>query len=402
MPADHDTDSIDSETSEYTVTPYDVEGDVDYAHLLESFGADALTGAQARGFPVDHPLVRRGIFYAGRDVDAFTDAASTGETHSIVTGRGPSGPMHLGHVLPFYFAKRVQEATGARVYIPFSDDEKHLLKDQSLESIAGHTRENLRDILAVGFDPAKTRIVVDTADADVVYPLAAAFSKEITQSTVDATYGNPDTIGLSFYPAVQAAHLLLPQLVHGAHPTLVPIAVDQDPHVRVCRDVATKARYPVQKPGALLSKFLPSLDGPGKMSSSTDAPSIELADDPEDVQEQMHRYAYSGGRSSLDAHREHGGDPSVDVAFQFLRFFFEPDDDRLHDLATRYESGDLLSGELKDIAAENIAAFLTDHQHRRDALGTLDEELAPYRLTDAERDAALERTGYPGSALVRE
>ncbi|GGL58902.1 tryptophan--tRNA ligase [Halocalculus aciditolerans] len=403
MPTPTDTDSTDSDSpdADYTVTPYDVEGDIDYAHLVESFGADALTDAQVRAFPVDHPLVRRRIFYAGRDIDAFTAAARADETHSLVTGRGPSGPMHLGNVLPFYFAKAVQDATGAHVYIPFSDDEKHLLKDQSLESIAGHTRENLRDVLAVGFDPAKTKVVVDTADADVVYPLAAAFSKAITQSTVDATYGDPETVGLSFYPAVQTAHLLLPQLVHGRHATLVPIAVDQDPHVRVSRDVAAKARYEVNKPGALLSEFLSSLDGPGKMSSSSDAPSIGLSDDPDTVREKLHQHAYSGGRSSLEEHREHGGDPSVDVAFQYLRFFFEPDDDRLRDLAAGYEAGDLLSGELKDAAADRISDFLERHQERRAALGDLGDELDAYRLTDGERDAALSRAGYPMDAVVR-
>jgi tryptophanyl-tRNA synthetase len=106
----------------------------------------------------------------------------------------------------------------------------------------------------------------------VVYPLASAFAAEITQSTVDAVYGDPENVGLSFYPAVQATHLLLPQLVAGRHPTLVPIAVDQDPHVRVCRDVAATRRYDLDKPAALLSKFLPSLAGPGKMSSSSETP----------------------------------------------------------------------------------------------------------------------------------
>jgi tryptophanyl-tRNA synthetase len=258
---------------DFTVTPYTVEGDIEYDRLLDQFGADELTDAQRAKFPEPvHPLVRRRVFYAGRDVDRFLDAASAGRPHSVVTGRGPSGPMHVGHVFPFYFAKYLQEQTGAEVYIPVSDDEKYFLKDRSLGAIAAHTRENLRDILAVGFDPDRTRIVVDTADADVVYPLASAFAAEITQSTVDAVYGDPENVGLSFYPAVQATHLLLPQLVAGRHPTLVPIAVDQDPHVRVCRDVAATRRYDLDKPAALLSKFLPSLAGPGKMSSSSETP----------------------------------------------------------------------------------------------------------------------------------
>ena len=368
--------------TEFTVTPDAVEGDIDYEELLARFGADELTDDQIRRFP-DHPLVRHRVFYAGRDVDDFLAA----ERPSIVTGIGPSGPMHLGHAPVFYFAKRLQDELGARVYVPLSDDEKYWFKDQTLAETAEHLESNLRDLLAVGFDPELTRFVVDTEDADVVYPLATAFAKDITNSTLEAVYGEPENVGQAFYPAVQTAHLLLPQLVHGEHPTLVPIAVDQDPHVRVSRDVAAKARYPVRKPGALLMKFLPALSGPGKMSSSEGA-TIRLTDDRETVREKIHEHAYSGGRTSLEEHRERGGDPDVDVPFQYLAAFFEEDDDELARIEREYRSGELLSGEMKNLAVERIADFLEAHQERRAALGDVREELAVYRLTEDERARA--------------
>ncbi|WP_254766434.1 tryptophan--tRNA ligase [Salinilacihabitans rarus] len=393
----HDAESNadrSDDPGDFVVTPYAVSGDVDYEKLLERFGADPLTDEQIDRFP-DHPMLRRRTFYAGRDVDDYLDAAEAGDPHAVVTGRGPSGPMHLGHVLPLYLAKRFQAATGATVYLPLSDDEKFLAKGQSFAEVGEHARENLRDVLAVGFDPERTRIVVDTADADVVYPVAVRLAKHLTPATVEAVYGETDTVGLQFYPAVQAAHLLLPQLVEGRQPTLVPIAVDQDPHVRVCRDVAAKEALPVAKPGALLGRFLPGLAGPGKMSSSGDAPSIELTDDPGTVAETIRNHAYTGGRASLEAHREKGGDPTVDVPFQYLRFFFEPDDDRLAELAREYRAGALLSGDLKEIAIERIAEFLAEHQRRRDELGDLATELEPYRLTTDERERALESAGVP-------
>ncbi|APW96871.1 tryptophan--tRNA ligase [Halobiforma lacisalsi AJ5] len=377
----------------FTVTPYAVEGTIDYEKLLERFGAEPLTADRVERFP-DHPAIRRGFFYAGRDVDRYLEAAESGDPHAIVTGRGPSGPMHLGHVLPLYLAKHLQRETGATVYVPLSDDEKFLAKEGSFEAIGEHTRDNLRDILAVGFDPERTRIVVDTADADLIYPLAVRLAEYLTPATVEAVYGQQGTVGLQFYPAVQAAHLLLPQLVAGRQPTLVPVAIDQDPHVRVCRDVAAKESLPVEKPGALLGRFLPSLEGPGKMSSSGDAPSIGLADDPETVAETIRDHAYTGGRATLEEHREKGGDPSVDVLFQYLRYCFEPDDD-LERIAERYRAGDLLSGELKAIAIERITDFLAAHQRRRGKLDELATELEPYRLTDAERRRALERAGVP-------
>lgn len=380
-----DAQSAKHTADEFTVTPYTVEGDVDYEKLLARFGAARLTDEQIARFP-DHPMLRRRVYYAGRDIDRYLAAAEAGETHSIVTGVGPSGPMHLGHVLVFYLARRLQRATGAHVYIPLSDDEKYYTKDLTFGEVGAATRSNLRDLLAVGFDPARTRIVVDRLDADVLYPHAARVAGDITQSTVAAVYGDPPNVGFSFYPAMQATHLLLPQLVHGRHPTLVPIAVDQDPHVRVCRDVAGKARYDVSKPGALLGKFLPALDGPGKMSSSSDAPAIELTDDRETVREKMMQHAYSGGRVDIDDHREHGGDPSVDVAYQYLHAFFDPDDERVERLARAYRAGELLTGDLKAMAADAIAEFLTAHQERRAAIDELDAALEPYRLRETERE----------------
>lgn len=385
------TDDSDNTADDFSVTPHDVSGDIDYRKLLNHFGADALTTEQLNRFPQPpHPLLRRGIYYAGRDVDRLLDSLDDDDRVSIVTGIGPSGPMHIGHVFAFYFAKWLQAETGAYVYIPLSDDEKHLSRNQNLAETRDYTRKNLRDLLAVGFDTDRTRIVIDTADADVVYPLAVALSKHVTPAARNAVYGEPENIGMGFYPAVQATHLLLPQFMDGPHTTTVPIAVDQDPHVRVTRDVASKERFPVEKPGALLSKFLPGLSGPGKMSSSNDAPAIHLTDDRKTVREKLGE-AYSGGRESVEAHREHGGNPEVDVAFQLLRCFFEPDDEVLERLAREYRHGELLSGDLKAHTAERIADFLEAHQARRPSDEELDDALTPFRLTDTERERALSR-----------
>lgn len=156
----------------------------------------------------------------------------------------------------------------------------------------------------------------------------------------------------------------------------------------------------MNKPGALLSKFLPSLEGPGKMSSSDDVPSILLSDDRETVLEKIQKHAYSGGQTSLDEHREPGGNPDVDVSYQFLYYFFEESDERIERLAHEYREGSLLGGELKEMASASIADFLDAHRERREALGSLEAELAQYRLTKEERQNAQRRVGYPHNALV--
>jgi tryptophanyl-tRNA synthetase len=60
----------------------------------------------------------------------------------------------------------------------------------------------------------------------------------------------------------------------------------------------------------------------------------------------------------------------------------------------------LLSGELKELAAENIADFLERHQERRRQLGSLADELPAYRLTDAERKRAHHRAGFLDDGLL--
>ncbi|MFB6111308.1 MAG: tryptophan--tRNA ligase [Halobacteriaceae archaeon] len=364
------------------------EASKEYDRVIEEFGADRMDWETIARFPDPvHPLLKRRIYRAGRDLERLLEAIEGGHRISVVTGVGPSGPMHLGHLPAFALARYFQEVVDAWVYIPVSEDEKFWTRSLTLDDIRDHAAANLRDVLAMGFDPDRTRVIIDLDDADILYPAATAFAGELTTSQVTAVYGAQENVGASFYPSVQAAHLLLPQLVHGPHTTVVPVGFDQDPHIRVARDIATKARYPVQKPAALLGQFLPALDGPGKMSSS-EGEVIPLDADPEAVEASM-ADAYSGGQATVAAHRELGGDPAVDVAFQYLRYGFEPNDRRLAALDRAYRRGELLSGDLKQRAIERIVARLrTLEEHR--PTDPIPEVLEPYRLTERERNAARE------------
>jgi tryptophanyl-tRNA synthetase len=64
--------------------------------------------------------------------------------------------------------------------------------------------------------------------------------------------------------------------------------------------------------------------------------------------------------------RKYGGKPQVDVAFQWLYFLFEQNDGRINEIQQEYESGRLLSGELKEILAEHVNAFLEEHRAKRE------------------------------------
>lgn len=362
----------------------------------EEFGSEKITNSDVEDFPKPvHRLLQRGIIDYQRDINNFTTSMQSDRQHSIITGVGPSGSMHLGHIVPLYFARYLQDQTGARVYIPISDDEKFLTRDESLQSIQNYTRENIRDILAIGFDPSKTRIILDIDDSSVVYPLATKFASDLTVSQVDAVYGDSNNIGEVFYPSVQVSHLLLPQLVYGEHCSMMISGYDQDPHVRIARDIADKSRYPVSKPGCLLSRYAPSLTDPNsKMSSSEEEPIISLNDNDDQVEEKIMKHAYSGGKKSREKHREEGGDPNQDVPYKFLYYFFEEDDEKLRELHDEYRNGNILSGEMKKHLVEKVSQFLNEHRTRKKALGPIEEEIGDYRLTKTERQSALTRVGY--------
>ena len=76
------------------------------------------------------------------------------------------------------------------------------------------------------------------------------------------------------------------------------------------------------------------------------------------------KYAFSGGKDTIEEHRKQGGNPDIDVSYQWL-MFFEEDDKKLEKIYHDYTSGKLLSGELKKILIDKIAKFLKDHQKKR-------------------------------------
>ena len=90
--------------------------------------------------------------------------------------------------------------------------------------------ENLLDMLAIGFNPEKTEVMLDLATLKQdVYNLAIEASSHMTTSTVKSALGFTDeqNIGIHFYPAMQAAHILYPTKKYGLQ-TIVPIGLDQD------------------------------------------------------------------------------------------------------------------------------------------------------------------------------
>lgn len=357
----------------FTVTPWEVSGDIDYQKLTNEFGTQlldekTLSKLEERTGELHH-LIRRKIFFSHRDLNWFLQHSEKNGGF-LYTGRGPSGHTHLGHLIPWMLTRWLQQKLKIPLYFQMTDDEKFLFKqDLELEEATNYALENALDVIALGFKPEELRIIIDTKLAGVMYPQAIQVAKRLTFSTAKSVFGfdNSKNVGEIFFTSMQAVPAFLPS-VGKKKPLacLIPLAIDQDPHFRVSRDIIPKLGYP--KPAILHCRFLPGLQGlSGKMSTSAaDANSnvIFTTDDAKTVKKKINKYAFSGGKDTVEEHREEGGNPDIDISYQYLTFF-EEDDKKLEQIYTDYKSGKLLSGELKTILIEKINTFLAEHQKRR-------------------------------------
>jgi len=375
------------------ITPWEVKGRVDYDKLIKEFGVQkiekGLLDKIESSLKELHVTLRRNYFYAHREFDRWLESFLKEEIVSIVTGRGPSNFMHIGHIVVFYFVKWLQEKTNAYLFIPFSDDEKYLVKNKSFKEIREYTINNLINIMTIDFDKQRTRIFIDTEEP-IIYSLSILFSKNLNLNTIKSVFGEDfKNIGWLFYPSVQVAHILLPQVIFGPHETVIPVGIDQDPYLRVSRDLAVK--YNLKKPKTILSKFFPSLEDPfGKMSSSKEK-LISLDDSYEEVKRKLKKYAFSGGRPTIEEHRKLGGIPDIDVSFLYLYYFFEEDDDKIEEIKENYKRGSLLTKELKEYAAEKIWEFLREFQEKRELIKeNWKEEFEKYKLKEKEKKKILD------------
>lgn len=360
-------------TQKPDVTPWEVSKELketDYDRIANEFGAkliDEETISRIRRITGDvHPFLTHRIFYAHRDLDAVLDGYEKGEKFYLYTGRGPSGEMHLGHLLPFVFTKWLQEKFDVDLIIQITDDEKYLFRDVGGKDLEKYTRENILDILSVGFKPERTHILIDSKNAGLLYNQAIKVSKHITASSVKAVFGftDSDNIGKYFFTSIQSVPAFLMSVLTGRKTRcLIPYAIDQDPHFKLSRDVLPKLDY--YKPSSIISKFIPSLKGGGKMSSSDRTSGIYLDDDPKTVRRKLMKYAFSGGRDTAEEQRKYGANPDVDFAFNVYRML-EPDISKTAEIYDEYKTGRMLSGEMKALASDRINDFLANVQTRRE------------------------------------
>jgi tryptophanyl-tRNA synthetase len=357
--------------NEMVVTPWEVKGKVDYERLIREFGTQPLTDGLLAKVATHtdklHLQIERRIFFSHRDLDNVLDLYEKGTKFVLYTGRGPSGPVHIGHLVPWIFTRHLQEKFKTRLYFQVTDDEKFIIDDESTLPETKHwAYENALDLIALGFKPEDTFIIYDVQDMDLLYDIALEVAKRITYSTARSTFGFQDStnIGWVFWPAIQAVPCFLHKKLTGENvPALIPAAIDQDPYWRVTRDIAQKLGY--YKPAQIHCRFLPGLAAGGKMSASIPESSIFTTDPPDVVKKKIWN-AFTGGKGTAAEQRKLGADPTVCSIFQYYFYLFEEDNVKLAERERKCRAGEILCGECKLDIVTKLNKFLEEHRKRRE------------------------------------
>jgi tryptophanyl-tRNA synthetase len=100
------------------------------------------------------------------------------------------------------------------------------------------------------------------------------------------------------------------------------------------------------------------------MSASVESSAIFLKDQPNQIKNKINKYAFSGGQNTEEEQRKLGGDTDKDVAYQYLTFFLE-DDEELEKIKVAYRTGGMLTGELKAKCIAELQTFVKGFQERR-------------------------------------
>jgi tryptophanyl-tRNA synthetase len=212
----------------------------DYRRLFEQFGIERF-GTVLDEVPTPHYLMRRGVIFGHRDYRPVARAMRDGDPFAVLSGFMPTGDPHIGHKLVFDEIIWHQQQ-GGDAYGLIADLEAHSARGLSWEEIDEHTRNYLLSLLALGFDPEEGTLYRQSTNRKV-QDLAFELGATANFSELAAIYDFDGETDVSHMQSVvtQMGDILYPQLDE-PKPTVIPVGPDQDPHVRLARDLAARMR----------------------------------------------------------------------------------------------------------------------------------------------------------------
>ncbi len=355
------------------VTPWEIQGKIDYEKLIKEFGVEKMQLLPKNFY--DDILFKRDVIFGQRDFGKVIGCIKNKKPFVMMTGLMPTGKFHLGHMLLAHQMIFYQKL-GAKLYIAVADLEAYNARQKSLKELREIAIDQyLLNYIALGLKPKNCEFYFQSERSEnakksnAYYRLASNFSRYTSFNEFKGVYGDisPGKMNASLFQAADMYHPQLPEFEGKPIQTFIPVGIDQDPHIRLARGISNRNKDHKFNPiASTYHKFLPGLKGDGKMSSSDENSFIAMTDTPKEVERKIKKYAFSGGRDTIEEHRKKGGDPDIDISFQYLKMFFEQDDKKLKQIEEDYRSGKLLSGELKKYLIDKINIFLAEHQKKRE------------------------------------
>ena len=217
----------------------------DYSKLFEEFGISSFEDILPN-LSNPHPYMRRRIIFGHRNYDAVLRAMQRHEPFAVMSGFMPTGRAHFGHMMVMNEIIWHQQQ-GADAFAAVADMEAHAVRGISWERCRSYgIDEYLVSLIALGFEPGpKSHIYFQSQDYQV-RDLAFELGREANFSEVSAIYGFSGETHISHMQSVmvQSADILHPQLEQygGPKPVVIPVGADQDPHIKLTRDLAYRMR----------------------------------------------------------------------------------------------------------------------------------------------------------------
>ena len=236
------TPRTDGGIEETTIDPWGSSTIADYRKLFEEFGIEEFEAILGE-VPDPHYLMRRGVIFGHRDYSPVADALQNDEPAAVLSGFMPTGDPHIGHKLVFDEIIWHQQQ-GADAFALIADLEAHSARGMSWDEIDEHAESYLLSLLALGFDAEEGTLYRQSQNREL-HDLAFELGSNARFAEFASIYGFDGETNVSHMQSVvtQMADMLYPQLVDEPKPTVIPVGPDQDPHVRLARDLAVRMRF---------------------------------------------------------------------------------------------------------------------------------------------------------------
>lgn len=337
---------------------------VDYDKLVNQFGIQKISD-MIGDIKDPQRLMKRGVVFGHREFNEINDLINKKEDFAVVTGMMPSGQMHIGHKMVvdqlIWYQKK-----GAMLSLPIADLESYAARDMSFErgrKIA--VEEYLTNWIALGLDLERDDVNVYLQSQNkLLFDLEFKASRKTNFSQLHAIYGFDNSTNIAHVqaPLMQVADILLPQIEEfgGPKKVVVPVGVDQDPHIRLTRDIAHRLNEELGflQPASTYHRFLTGLTG-DKMSSSKPNTAIYLNEEPEAAAKKV-KTAKTGGRESLKEQEELGGEVDKCVIYEMLVYHLIDDDGELDRIREECLSGQLRCGDCKMRTSELMQKYFEE------------------------------------------